>query len=221
MIAKTHIPHVAIAIDGPAASGKSTIARHVAARLGFVMVNSGEMYRAVTWKVIQMGLDPSDAVAVVKALDRMELKFGYSDGCSHVAVDGILLKDALHGDDVNAAVARVSAVPEVRSRLVAAQRDFLSQTSLVMEGRDIGTVVFPDTPYKIYVDASEEVRQARRSAEGQRDAVAVRDQADRQRATAPLQIAAGAIVLDNSQHTVESAVEAALSILAQQGLKWE
>ena len=132
-----------------------------------------------------------------------------------------MLKDVLHSDPVNAAVARVSAVPEVRSRLVAAQRDFLSQTSLVMEGRDIGTVVFPDTPYKIYVDASEEVRQARRSAEGQRDAVALRDQADRQRATAPLQIAAGATVLDNSHHTVESAVEAALTILAQQGLDLE
>ena len=155
------------------------------------------------------------------ALQRMDLQFGYSDGCSHVAVDGQVLKDVLHSDPVNAAVARVSAVPEVRSRLVAAQRDFLSQTSLVMEGRDIGTVVFPDTPYKIYVDASEEVRQARRSAEGQRDAVALRDQADRQRATAPLQIAAGATVLDNSHHTVESAVEAALTILAQQGLDLE
>ena len=101
------------------------------------------------------------------------------------------------------------------------QRDYLHHTCVVMEGRDIGSIVFPDTPYKIYVDASEEVRAARRSAEGVTDSVAARDKADSNRTTAPLLVAEGAIVLDNSDHTVATAVAAALDILRSQGLVWD
>ena len=214
-------PHFAIAIDGPAASGKSTIAKHLARRLGLVMVNSGAMYRAVTWKVLELGINPDDHTAVVQALQAMNIECGTAGNFSTIAIDGRLLDEELRGTEVNLAVSRVAAVPEVRSLLVQLQRDYLQHTSLVMEGRDICSVVFPDTPYKIYVDASEEVRAARRSAEGVTDSVAARDKADSNRTTAPLIVADGAIVLDNSDHTVASAVEAALDILRSQGLSYE
>ena len=210
--------HFAIAIDGPAASGKSTIAKCLARELGLVMVNSGAMYRAVTWKILQLGIDPHDTDAVVAALREMNLQCGVEGNFSTVAMDGKVLDEELRATDVNRAVSIVSAIPFVREKLVQMQRDYLQHTSLVMEGRDIGSIVFPDTPYKIYVDASEEVRSARRSAEGVTDSVAARDKADSNRTTAPLLVAEGAVVLDNSDHTVASAVAAALDILRSQGL---
>lgn len=210
--------HYAIAIDGPAASGKSTIAKCLARELGLVMVNSGAMYRAVTWKMLELGVDIHNAVAVVAALRTMDVQCGVEGCFSTIAIDGRWLSEELRASEVNQAVSVVAAVPEVRELLVQKQRDYLKHTSVVMEGRDIGSVVFPDTPYKIYVDASEEVRAARRSAEGVTDSVAARDKADSNRKTAPLLIAEGAVVLDNSDHTVESAVAAALAILRTQGL---
>lgn len=210
--------HVAIAIDGPAASGKSTLARELAKRLGLIMVNSGVMYRAVTWKVLQAGIDPADAAAVVALLNSLRLDCGDDGMFSTFAVDGVDPGDELRGEAVNSNVSAVSAIPEVREKLVALQRDYLQRSSVVMEGRDIGTVVFPDTPYKIYVDADEEVRAARRVAAGETDAVSRRDAADSKRATAPLKVADGAAVLDTSHHTIESGVEAALEILRSQGL---
>lgn len=210
--------HYAIAIDGPAASGKSTIAKCLARELGLVMVNSGAMYRAVTWKLLELGVDIHDAVAVVAALRAMDVQCGVEGCFSTISIDGRWLSEELRASEVNQAVSVVAAVPEVRELLVQKQRDYLKHTSVVMEGRDIGSVVFPDTPYKIYVDASEEVRAARRSAEGVTDSVAARDKADSNRKTAPLLIAEGAVVLDNSDHTVESAVAAALEILRTQGL---
>lgn len=213
--------HVAIAIDGPAASGKSTIAKCLAKELRLVMVNSGDMYRAVTWQVLARGIDPLDTVAVVAALNEMVIVCGVEGSFSTIAIDGKILRDELRSAAVNQAVSIVSAIPQVREKLVNLQRGYLQHTSLVMEGRDICSVVFPDTPYKIYVDASAEVRAARRSAEGVTDSVVARDLADRNRSTAPLLVAEGAVVLDNSDHTVASAVEAALAILRAQGLVWQ
>jgi cytidylate kinase len=210
--------HYAIAIDGPAASGKSTIAKCLARELGLVMVNSGAMYRAVTWKMLELGVDIHNADSVVAALRAMQVECGVEGCFSTIAIDGRWLSEELRASAVNQAVSVVAAVPEVRELLVQKQRDYLKHTSVVMEGRDIGSVVFPDTRYKIYVDASEEVRAARRSAEGVTDSVAARDKADSNRKTAPLLIAPGAVVLDNSHHTVESAVAAALAILRTQGL---
>lgn len=210
--------HYAIAIDGPAASGKSTIAKCLARELHLVMVNSGAMYRAVTWKVLQLGVNPQDREAVLSALDAMKIDCGVKGNISTVAIDGRELDDELRDTAVNRAVSIVAAIPRVREVLVQKQRDYLQHTSVVMEGRDIGSIVFPDTPYKIYVDASEEVRAARRSAEGVTDSVAARDKADSNRSTAPLLVADGAVVLDNSDHTVATAVAAALDILRGQGL---
>lgn len=211
-------PHVAIAIDGPAASGKSTLAKLLAQRLGLVMVNSGAMYRAVTWAVLKRGIDPSDASAVVRALHELHLDCGVDGRQSTIAIDGIDPGDALRSEEVNANVSAVSAVPEVRSLLVSLQRDYLKSHSVVMEGRDIGSVVFPDTPFKIYVDASEEVRRQRRVAAGEVDSVGARDAADSSRKTAPLKVAEGAVILDTSDHTIESGVDAAVEILKRQGL---
>ncbi|MBB5352443.1 cytidylate kinase [Haloferula luteola] len=213
------VGHFAIAIDGPAASGKSTLARELAQRLGLVMVNSGAMYRAVTWQVMQAGVDPENPAAVAEALEHMVLDCGVDGLDSTLTINGVDPGEALRSSEVNAHVSQVSAVPEVRRKLVELQRSYLDHSDVVMEGRDIGTAVFPETPYKIYVDADPAVRQERRCAAGEVDSVSDRDRRDSQRQTDPLRVADGARVLDNSGHTVESAVEEALVILREQGLE--
>jgi cytidylate kinase len=211
------ILHRAIAIDGPAASGKSTLARILSQRLGLIMVNSGSMYRAVTWKVLQQGIDPNDREAVVQALREMEIECGVDNLASTVKVDGIDPGDELRSEEVNSHVSAVSAIPEVRECLVSLQRDYLKLGDVVMEGRDIGSVVFPETPYKIYMDADPNVRASRREEVGEVDSVMDRDRADSRRETAPLKIAEGAAILDTSGHTIETGVAAALEILHGQG----
>jgi cytidylate kinase len=213
--------HRAIAIDGPAASGKSTLARSLAARLGLIMVNTGEMYRAITWELLRRGVDPGDRAAVVEALPGMDFGCGVRAGCSTVTVGGVDPGPGLRSDEVNARVSEVAATPEVRERLVDLQRDYLKLGDVVMEGRDIGTVVFPDTPFKIYIDASERVRSARREADGESDAVGRRDEADSKRATAPLRVAADAVLLDNSVLDAGETLDAALQLLAEKGWKSE
>lgn len=210
--------HFAVAIDGPAASGKSTVARRLAKRLNLIMVNSGAMYRAIAWATIQRGVDASDPEAVVALLDQIKITCGVSDGQSTILIDGLDPGDALREDQVNGRVSKVAAVPEVRDLLVAKQREYLELGSLVMEGRDIGSVVFPDTPYKLYIDASEEVRMARRSAEGLTDVVSKRDAEDSKRKTSPLVVADGAAVIDSSEMDIDEVVEAALAQLRVQGL---
>lgn len=211
--------HIAIAIDGPAASGKSTLARHLAERLGLIMVNSGAMYRAITWKALQLGVDPADEGAVAAMLEGLEIQCSSDGMFSTIAIDGVNPKDQLRSEGVNANVSTISAIPAVRERLIKLQRSYLNHTGVVMEGRDIGSVVFPDTPYKIYVTADESVRAKRRGDDGEVDSIAKRDAADSQRKTAPLIIPDGARVLDNSNHSIESGVEAALDILKEQGLE--
>jgi cytidylate kinase len=210
--------HFAIAIDGPAASGKSTLARLLAQRLGLVMVNSGAMYRAITWKTLDQDINPHDHPAVTALLDRIDIQCGSDGIASTITIDGEDPGDALRSEEVNANVSVVAAIPAVRDRLIHLQRAYLQHSSVVMEGRDIGSVVFPDTPFKIYVDAAEHVRAARRGDEGLVDSIAKRDAADSRRATAPLVVAEGATVLDTSDHSIESGVDAAIEILKQQGL---
>jgi len=211
-------PHHAIAIDGPAASGKSTLARELARRLGLVMVNSGAMYRAVTWAAISKGIDPRDTPAVIHMLASLDIECGHDGITSTIRIDGEHPgEEKLRAENVNRAVSTIAAIPEVRDRLVALQRDYLTHTSVVMEGRDIGSVVFPDTPFKLYVTADESVRAQRRRAMGEVDSVATRDAADSNRKTAPLVVADGATVLDNSTHTIDSGVDAAIEILIKQG----
>ncbi len=208
-----------ITIDGPAASGKSSVARRVAARLSLIYVNTGNMYRAMTWAVLDAGIDPAaDPEAVAALCARTPVESAVADGQTTVAIAGHRLTDAeLNSDPVNRAVSHVARVPEVRSALVAAQRALQSLGGLVMEGRDIGSVVFPESPFKYYIDASEEVRAARRQAQGHADQVAERDRLDSTRKTSPLVIPAGAEVIDNSHITLEQAVEAVIDSLHRRG----
>jgi cytidylate kinase len=208
------VPHPVITIDGPAASGKSSIARLVAQRLGFTYVNTGNMYRAMTWAVLQAGVDPQDAEAVRAAAAGIGIESPVVDGKTQVCVSGRTLTDAeLNSDPVNRAVSFIARVAEVRERLVADQRALGTIGPLVMEGRDIGSVVFPDSPHKIYVDASAEVRASRRSAQGLADQVAERDRLDKERKTSPLVIPEGAVVIDNSHITLDQAVEQVIAAL--------
>ncbi len=208
----------AIAIDGPAASGKSTVARRLAERLGLIMINTGAMYRAIAWASLKKNVDASDPEAIATMLRQIIISCGVSDGQSTILIDGIDPGRALREDQVNARVSQVAAVPEVRQLLVEKQRTFLKWDSLVMEGRDIGSVVFPDTPYKLYIDASEEVRLARRSAEGLTDVVSKRDEEDSKRKNSPLIVAEGAAVIDSSEMNIDEVVEAALVELQKRGL---
>lgn len=207
----------AIAIDGPAASGKSTLARSLAERLGLVMVNSGAMYRAVTWKVLGEKIDPRDSAAVLGLLEKMEISCSHDGTFSTITIDGTDPGPFLREPEINANVSLISAIPQVRDRLVAMQRDYLKRTHIVMEGRDIGSVVFPDTPFKIYIDADPAVRNGRRSDDGEIDSVATRDAADSSRKTAPLKIAEGAAVLDTSEKSIAEVLDAAIAILRKQG----
>lgn len=207
----------AIAIDGPAASGKSTMARTLAKQLGLVMVNSGAMYRAVTWKILEDKIDPKDSEAVVDLLGRIEIVCGHDGTFSTISIDGVDPERFLREPQINENVSVVSAIPEVRDKLVGLQRDYLKHTHVVMEGRDIGSVVFPDTPFKIYIDADPSVRNKRRTGDGEVDSVEKRDAADSSRKTAPLKIAEGAAVLDTSELSIEGAIDAALEILRKQG----
>ncbi|HJM62283.1 MAG: cytidylate kinase [Roseibacillus sp.] len=207
----------AIAIDGPAASGKSTVARLLAERLNLIMVNSGEMYRAVTLAVMQHGVNPCDPITVADLVKTINLCCIVENGGSQILLDGEYPGSALRSDNVNAAVSAVAAVPEVRHLLVALQRGLLQHGDLVMEGRDIGSIVFPNTPYKIYIEASEEIRRQRRAAEGQTDSVGERDRQDSARKTSPLVVPDGAEVIDSSQMGIEEVVKTALGVLETRG----
>jgi cytidylate kinase len=200
-----------IAIDGPSASGKSTVARAVARNLRetFLYVDSGSLYRAVTWQLLQDGVDTADASAVGDAVERIEMAFVVEDGAVRLRLAGRALTNELRTTEVSEQVSPVSAVPAVRCRVVAWLRNMASLGNLVMEGRDIGTAVFPETPYKFYLDASAEARAARRkgdtkdAARGQdlgaiKRALSERDRIDRTRKTDPLRVAEGATVIDST-----------------------
>ncbi|MGJ8634272.1 MAG: (d)CMP kinase [Luteolibacter sp.] len=209
--------HHAIAIDGPAASGKSTLASGLAERLDIVMVNSGAMYRAVTWKILSEKIDPADNAAVVSRVGKMDIECGYEGHFSTIKIDGEDPSKFLREPEINANVSAISAIPEIRECLVSLQRDYLKTTSVVMEGRDIGSVVFPDTPFKIYIDADPSVRDERRSDDGEQDSIASRDAADSSRHNSPLKVSEGATRLDNSKLTIGGVLDAALEILRKQG----
>jgi cytidylate kinase len=209
--------HKVIAIDGPAASGKSSVARALARRLGLVYVNTGAMYRAVTWLAVRSGVDTRQPEAVAAVLGSAKMEFGVSGHESTIRIDGEDPSARLSDPEVNANVSFVAAVPAVREELVARQRDYALANDLVMEGRDIGSVVFPETPYKFYIDASPEVRAQRRAAQGLTDDLAARDKIDSSRAASPLTIAEGATVIDSSHLTVEGVVDEIVRHLNHKG----
>jgi cytidylate kinase len=210
--------HRVVAIDGPAASGKSSVARELARQIDFDYVNSGAMYRAVTWHVLQHTIAPGDGDAIARLLETSRIDCDLDDDGSRILIDGVDPAEHLRDDRVNDEVSLVSSVPRVREILVAKMRAYASDRDVVMEGRDIGSVVFPDTPYKFYIDASPEVRLRRRIAQGQRDQIAVRDRADASRRASPLVIAEDAHVIDSSNLTIEGVVGEIIGRLKMKGM---
>lgn len=196
-------PPIVIAIDGTSASGKSTNAKLVAKALGFAHVDTGAMYRTLAWHCLQKGIDAQDARAVAAACRRWKTKLECRDNHVLLTVDGYYPEKEIRTSEVSAAVPHVAAIPAVREWMKKTQRRSIEFGSIVMEGRDIGTNVFPETDFKYYLDARLEERTRRRKADGVQENLAARDQRDSQRAVAPLMIALGAKVIDNSQMTSE------------------
>jgi cytidylate kinase len=210
--------HTVIAVDGPAASGKSSVARALALRLGFVYVNSGAMYRAFTWHVLEKQSDPRDPAAVLPLLRAMDFQCGLDGSESTLRINGVDPGPRLCDPGVNAAVSSIASIPEVREYLVARQREYGRDHNLVMEGRDIGSVVFPQTPYKFYIDASPEVRARRRARQGLHDEINARDRHDSSRKNSPLRVAPDAEVIDSSELTIDGVVAEIITRLEAKGL---
>jgi len=219
---------VVVAVDGPAASGKSTVSRALARMLGYNYVDTGAMYRAITWKALEEGIDVDDPIAVIAMIHRINITFEIVDHQARMMIDGSYPGDAVRKPHVTEKVSTIAAMPEVRHVLVQYQRSLTKLGSLVMEGRDIGTVVFPNTPYKFYLEASPEVRARRRkrdleamkidaSQEGVKESLQRRDKKDSGRSTSPLQIALGATVIENSNLSVEENAKVLLDHIRQQG----
>jgi cytidylate kinase len=197
---------VVVAIDGTSASGKSTNARLIAKKLGYVYMDTGAMYRTLAWYCLRNGIDIHDAKAVGAACRKWktELKCVEGDFKSvRLLVSGYYPEKEIRTGETSTAVPHVAAVPKVREWMRKAQRSCLQFGNLVMEGRDIGSNVFPETDFKFYLDASLEERTRRRVADGLKENLAARDQRDSQRAAAPLMIPLGAVVINNSGETPE------------------
>ena len=210
--------HIVIAIDGPAASGKSSVARAVARRLRYVYVNTGAMYRAVTWYALSKHVPVQDHVRIQQLLHFTDIACGVSDGESTILLDGLDPTPHLVSEGVNANVSAIASIAEVRRVLVAKQRAYAHNHDVVMEGRDIGSAVFPETPYKFYIDASPDVRARRRAQQGLQDSVALRDKVDSTRRTSPLIIAEDAHVIDSSNLTIDGVAGEIVGRLKLKGL---
>jgi cytidylate kinase len=220
LISEASPSHLVIAIDGPAASGKSSVARRLAQRLGLIYVNTGAMYRAVTWQVVARGVPANDHEAVLALLGKTEIRCGVAVGESTIFLDGVDPTPNLVAPEVNSSVSHVAAIPQVRERLVALQREYALEHDVVMEGRDIGTVVFPDARVKIFLDADAAERVRRRAGE-QPDVppaslaaqIAERDERDRRRLESPLMQAPDAIYLDSTGRSAAEVEEDILRIV--------
>ncbi|MFN2626120.1 MAG: (d)CMP kinase [Mycobacteriales bacterium] len=208
-----------VAIDGPAGSGKSSVARAVAARLGLRYLDTGAMYRAVTWRALEQGLDPTDAVAMSGLAAAVRIEMATDPQDPGVRVDGRPVSAEIRSRAVANAVSAVSAHPGVRAPIIAEQRRLIDGGGIVVEGRDIGTVVAPDADLKVFLTAAPAVRAARRHAEQPTEAAAGdtlseivrRDALDTDRTVSPLTAAADAIVLDSSGRTLDEVVAAVLA----------
>lgn len=211
--------HRVIAIDGPAASGKSSVARGLARRLGFVYVNSGAIYRAITWHILQKKIHPEENERIADALQTAAITCCLQDNESRILIDDVDPGERLRDDCVNENVAGVSQFPVVRQIVAKKLHEHAQNHDLIVEGRDIGSVVFPDTPYKFYLNASPEVRLQRRAAQGGRDEIAIRDRADSSRPVSPLVIAKDAHIIDTSHLTIQEVINEIVGVLEKMGLR--
>lgn len=203
-----------VAIDGGAAAGKSTTARALSARFNFLHIDTGSHYRALTAELLRLGVTASDSAAVERALPGLSLGSQVDGRRAAITVNGRLVPEGeLRGPAVNAAVSHFAALPAVRSALLAYQRDQAriarehGFAGLVMEGRDIGTVIFPSADFRFFLHADPEERARRRAAEGQQDSIAERDRLDSSRKTAPLVCPPGATDIDSTFLPLDAVVE--------------
>jgi len=215
-----------IAIDGPSGAGKGTVARAVAARLSYRHVDTGAMYRALAWKAVYERVDLSDEDALAALAQRIAIEV--SDGI--VRVDGHDVKEAIRTPEIDRAAAAVSRQPRVRQVLIAQQREMGARGGVVMEGRDIGTVVFPQAEVKIYLDASPEERARRRASDPAHasgrgtaavsevaSALAERDRSDTTRTASPLALAADAVLIDTTGVPVDEVVDRVITLAERKG----
>ena len=211
---------IIVAIDGPAGAGKSTVARAVAERLGFLHVDSGAMYRAVALWALENGVDPGDGAKVVPMAESAEINLNGG----RVLLNGRDITADVRRPEVSQAASRVSAIPGVRRELVSKQQEYAAVASVVMEGRDIGTVVYPRAQVKIYLDASPEVRARRRVGELGGDygqvlrEIRERDDRDATRADSPLRQAEDAVYVDTGDLDEEGVILAVLGIVRERTL---
>jgi cytidylate kinase len=206
---------VVVAIDGTSGSGKSSTSRGVATRLGLRYLDTGAQFRAMTWWMLQQGVDVRDADAVAARCHEPVIESGTDPAAPTISVDGTDVAEAIRSAEVTAAVSHVSVVPEVRARLLRLQRDLIGDGGIVVEGRDIGSVVWPQAEVKVFLAADASARAARRIAEhahlgdvataeaGLRE----RDQIDSGRATAPLTMAEGAVFIDTTDLTLNEVID--------------
>lgn len=208
---------IAVAIDGPSGAGKSTIARILAGELQYIYVDTGALYRAVGLCMLRRGIDPADGPAVEQALPHLSVELRHVDGLQRVYTDGEDVSELIRTPEVSMAASQVSALPAVRRFLFALQQDIASAHNVIMDGRDIGTVVLPQAQVKLFLTASAEDRAARRYAELREKQAGItyeevledmkrRDYADTHRETAPLKAAEDAIRVDTSGNTLEQSV---------------
>lgn len=215
-----------IALDGPSGAGKSTIARALAQRLGVTYLDTGAMYRAVALYVLNAGAQPGAKDQVIPLLDEIDIEIRFTDAGQRVLLNGQDVSEAIRENPVSPAASQVAAIPEVRERLVAMQREMASRRSVVMDGRDIGTAVLPDATLKIFLTASAHERARRRFEELRQKGEEVefealqrqmleRDYNDSHRAASPLRRAEDAVKLDSTGMDIEQVVEAAEALLRE------
>ncbi len=218
-----------IAIDGPAGAGKSTVAQKLAERLGLAYVDSGATYRAAALKVLDLGVLPDDVRAVAGVVANADIRIATDGSRSRVFLDGADVSEQIRSAEVTVAAAQVSRLSSVREKLIALQRTLASGRGVVMEGRDIGTVVFPDAPLKIFLEANPEERARRRLEQETREGRAAtleqtayeiqqRDQLDAERKISPLVAAPDAVKIDSTRLTADQVVERVLDLSRERGL---
>ena len=217
---------ISVAIDGPAGAGKSTLARRLAAEMGYIYVDTGAMFRTIGLYALRAGKDPKDNEAVNTLLPEIELHFAFIDGEQHIYLGGEDVSSLIRTEEVGMAASAVGANPEVRAFLLGMQRDMAKTQDVLMDGRDIGTVVLPDATVKIFLTASPEARATRRWKEYQQKGVEVsyeevladvrqRDYQDTHRAAAPLRQADDAQLLDTSEMNFEQSLEAMKKMIVE------
>lgn len=221
---------IQIAIDGPSGAGKSTMAKLVSQKLGIMYLDTGAMYRALALKAIRQNIDTNDSEKVLELLSDFNISIKYEKGSQKVILNGEDVSDKIRTDEVSMGASNVSAIPAVRKRLVELQQKMASNTSVVMDGRDIGTHVLPNADVKIFLTASVAQRALRRyneqkdkgilkkSLEEIEKEIEIRDYNDSHRAASPLKQADDAVLLDTSNYTIEESVEKILEIIRSKGL---